>query len=170
MTLGSGPNQDRSPFLPYYRLGVGLMIINHNRQIFTGKRIDSASQNHHNEGWQMPQGGIDYNETPYEAALREMKEEIGTAHVQLIKESSNWYTYDLPKDLAEVLWGGRFDGQKQKWFLFNYLGNDCDINIHTRHPEFLEWKWMAPDDLQQTIVPFKKALYTEIIKEFSPFL
>ena len=170
MTKEIKNHDEDSHFPPYYRLGVGLMILNQKGLIFTGKRLDLMGQDNSKDAWQMPQGGIDYNEEPYQAAFREMKEEIGTENVKLIAESKNWYSYNLPKELAETLWSGRFDGQTQKWFLFEFTGYDSEINIQTRHPEFAQWKWMTATEVLDSIVPFKKELYHQVFEEFKPFL
>jgi len=148
-----------------FRPGVGMMIINKDNKIFVGKRINSKTN-----GWQMPQGGIDLGETPSAAALREMKEEIGSGNGQIIAESKNWYSYRIPDFLVPKLWGGKFCGQKQKWFLIKFLGSNDEIEINTDSPEFEEWKWIAIDELLADVVPFKILLYQKIIKEFSPLI
>lgn len=144
-----------------YRPSVGLMILNEKLEVFVGRRVDSKS-----EAWQMPQGGIDDGEHPKEAVLREMKEEIGTNNAQIIAETQQWYHYELPFYLISKLWNGRYRGQRQKWFLLKYLGNDSDINIHSTHMEFIDWKWVKIEELTQIIVPFKKNLYISVIEEF----
>ncbi len=146
-----------------YRAGVGIMLLNSDNNVFVGKRIDNAS-----EAWQMPQGGIDEGEEPQISALREMKEEIGTDKAEIIAESRDWYNYDLPEHLIGRLWGGRFRGQRQKWFCLRFLGNDGDINIATEHPEFCQWQWTSMKNLPDLIVPFKRKLYEEIVEEFLP--
>ncbi len=145
-----------------YRLGVGLVIVNSQSQIFTGRRLDST------KAWQMPQGGIDGNEIPLEAAYREMYEETGIekCKVTLIKQSKNWHRYDLPIELQEKFWGGRFRGQSQKWFLFRFNGSDKDVNIETKDREFSDWKWSKETDMLASIVPFKKNLYRSVLKDF----
>jgi putative (di)nucleoside polyphosphate hydrolase len=148
-----------------YRSGVGVMLLNDAQKVFVAKRIDMTS-----EAWQMPQGGIDEGETPEIAVMRELGEEIGCTKATIIAQSKGWYTYDLPEPLIPKIWSGKFRGQKQKWFLMRFTGKDSDINIHTPHPEFLEWKWVAPEKLPDIIVPFKKQLYTELVEEFGPFL
>jgi len=145
-----------------YRPCVGLMLINSKKRVFAAKRIDQIA-----EAWQMPQGGIDEGEDPHTAAMRELEEEIGTNKAEIIAESREWLTYDLPEDLVGKLWGGRYRGQKQKWFALNFTGSDRDINIETKHPEFSEWKWVEAHELPGLIVPFKKKLYEEIVEEFS---
>lgn len=145
-----------------YRRGVGVMLVNRAGLVFVAKRIDMPS-----EAWQMPQGGMDPGETPLEAAKREMIEEIGTDKAEFVAESADWYTYDLPAELIGVIWGGRYRGQQQKWFVARFLGSDADINIATEHPEFLDWKWAEPAQLPELIVPFKRKLYEDLLREFS---
>lgn len=157
-------------FTPFYRQGVGIMLLNHEKKVFMGRRIDANTLPDNAFTWQMPQGGIDFQETPLAAALREMKEEIGTQNVDFIYESKQWLTYDLPRSLAGVLWGGRYDGQTQKWFLFQFLGRDEEIEINTRHPEFSEWKWIELDGIESMIVPFKRLVYRQVLEEFSPII
>jgi putative (di)nucleoside polyphosphate hydrolase len=155
---------ERARLLPY-RLGVGMMILNSNRKVFVGKRVDAKI-----EAWQMPQGGIDIGETPSRAAMREMEEEIGSNAGRIIAESKNWYSYDLPKFLIPKLWDGRYKGQKQKWFLIQFTGNDNDINLNTEHPEFEDWRWADLSELHDIIIPFKRKLYQAVIVEFQSFL
>ena len=150
-----------------YRPNVGMMIINNQKKIFVGKRID-----HPSEFWQMPQGGIDSQEKPEVAALREMEEEAGIKKnkVKLICQMPNWYYYSIPKDLAQTLWKGRYKGQRQKWFLYEFKGKESDINIQTKHPEFSDYKWVTKDFLVPNIVPFKKEIYTKLLEEFKNYL
>ena len=122
------------------RSGVGIVVLNKENRIFVGKRIDNPKN-----FWQMPQGGVDKGENYYQAALRELKEETSIVSVELIKKIDNKLTYILPKNLIGIIWKGKFKGQKQKWFLMRYLGNDEEININTNTPEFLEWKWIELD-------------------------
>lgn len=147
-----------------YRKGVGIMLINAGNLAFVAKRLDSIA-----EAWQMPQGGIDDGETPEQASVREMQEEIGTSKATIIAQSKNWYTYDLPAELVPKIWGGRYRGQQQKWFLMRFTGQNSDINIHTSHPEFSEWKWVNRDTLPNVIVPFKRKLYTDLVQEFRAY-
>lgn len=142
-----------------------MMIVNKDNKVFVGKRVDSKGEN-----WQMPQGGIDLGETPSSAALREMLEEIGTDKGYIIAESRYWYSYDVPKFLTAKLWGGNFRGQKQKWFLIRFTGQDEDINVNTAAPEFQAWRWADIDDLESIIVPFKVKLYKAVIQEFRSVL
>ena len=150
-----------------YRPNVGMMIINKQKKIFVGKRID-----HPSEFWQMPQGGIDSKENPEVAALREMEEEVGIKKnkVKLIYQITDWYYYSIPKDLAQTLWKGRYKGQRQKWFLFEFKGTESDINIHTDHPEFSDYKWVNKDFLVPNIVPFKKEIYNKLLEDFKDYL
>ena len=148
-----------------YRKGVGIMLLNPAGQVFVAKRIDMRA-----EAWQMPQGGIDEGEDPRSTAFREMEEEIGTAKGEIIAESEDWLTYDLPEELIPKVWGGGYRGQKQKWFLMRFTGEDSEINIATEQPEFLEWKWADAADLPALIVPFKRTLYEDILREFSGYL
>lgn len=148
-----------------YRSGVGIILINNHRQAFVAKRIDTIS-----EAWQMPQGGIDKGEEPAQAAMRELMEETGVTRVHIIAETPDWLDYDLPADLVPKIWGGRYRGQKQKWFLMQLEGGDEQINIETEHPEFCEWKWVAPAELPHLIVPFKRDLYTQLLQIFAQHL
>ena len=150
-----------------YRPNVGMMILNHHKEIFVGKRID-----HPSEFWQMPQGGIDSKEKSEVAALREMEEEVGIKEnkVELLTESQDWYYYSIPKDLAQTLWKGKYKGQRQKWFLYKFKGTDRDINIHTEHPEFSDYKWVTKDFLVPNIVPFKKDIYEKLLVDFQDYL
>lgn len=150
-----------------YRPNVGMMIINQKKEIFVGKRID-----HPSNFWQMPQGGIDAQEIPSIAALREMDEEVGIKKnkVDLLTESKDWYYYSIPSDLAKTLWKGKYKGQRQKWFLYKFKGTDKDINIHTEHPEFSDYKWVTKDFLVPNIVPFKKKIYEKLLLEFKDYL
>ena len=146
-----------------YRSNVGIMMVNEKGYVFVGQRLDN-NQN----AWQMPQGGIDAGEDPETAAYRELLEETGVKKqdVRFVASSSQWLSYDLPEDLIPILWNGKFRGQKQKWFLFKFLGEDRDINIATEHPEFSKWKWISKENLLKEIVPFKKSVYENVLKEF----
>ena len=146
-----------------YRSNVGIMMVNEKGYVFVGQRLDN-NQN----AWQMPQGGIDPGEDPETAAYRELLEETGVKKqdVRFVASSSKWLSYDLPEDLIPILWNGKFRGQKQKWFLFKFLGEDGDINIATEHPEFSKWKWISKENLLKEIVHFKKPVYENVLKEF----
>jgi putative (di)nucleoside polyphosphate hydrolase len=144
-----------------YRLSVGLMLINRDGRVFVGRRIDQTV-----EGWQMPQGGIDDGETPVQAGLRELKEEVGTDKAVLLREMEGWHSYDLPRHLIGVALHGRYRGQKQKWLALRFTGEDRDIDIRTEHPEFATWKWLSMDALPGLIVPFKRDIYSKVIAAF----
>lgn len=143
-----------------YRRGVGIMLLNEHNQVFVGQRVDAGT-----DAWQMPQGGIDENEDPGEAAFRELKEEIGTDRAQIIAESKAWLRYDLPPALRKR-WGDRYQGQQQKWFVMRFQGTDPDINIATEHREFCAWKWVPIKHLPGLIVSFKRQLYLDLRREF----
>jgi putative (di)nucleoside polyphosphate hydrolase len=151
--------------IPYekrpYRPGVGIMLLDKGGRVLVAQRLDMPSQ-----AWQMPQGGIDKHEEPLAAARREMKEEIGTDKAVLEAESRGWHYYDLPPDLADQIWKGRYRGQRQKWFAFRFHGKNKDIDIATKHPEFSRWRWAEMRELPDLIVPFKRQLYSTLIAEF----
>ena len=144
-----------------YRPCVGIMLVNREGLVFVGRRIDQTV-----EGWQMPQGGIDDGETPRQAALRELEEEVGTAKANVIGEMDEWLCYDLPPHLLGVALHGRYRGQKQKWVALRFEGDDTDINIRTAEPEFGSWKWLAMEALPRLIVPFKRDTYQKVIHAF----
>ena len=150
-----------------YRPCVGLMVLNREGKIFAGQRLDSPDG-----AWQMPQGGVDPGETPEQAALRELGEETGilAKDAEILRESSQWHEYDLPRHLVRKLWNGAYRGQTQRWFAIRFNGSDAQINIRTENPEFREWAWMAPDELIRKIVPFKRDTYTMVFDEFSELL
>lgn len=148
-----------------YRPCVGIMLVNRDGLVLVGRRIDTAMA-----AWQMPQGGIDPGEAPGAAALRELEEEVGTRRAEIVAESRDWLNYDLPSELQGKLWGGRYRGQTQKWFLARFTGADADIDIGGDHREFDDWRWLALDDLARHIVAFKRAVYEEIVEEFRPLV
>ncbi|TXC70720.1 RNA pyrophosphohydrolase [Sphingomonas ginsenosidivorax] len=150
-----------------YRPCAGVMLINADGKVFVGQRVDSTL-----EAWQMPQGGIDPGEDAQTAALRELGEETGVApeHAELVAEAPGEFTYDLPPELIGKVWKGKWRGQRQRWFLYRFLGTDADIDIATEHQEFRAWRWLDPADLPAMIVPFKKALYEDVLAAFAPHL
>jgi putative (di)nucleoside polyphosphate hydrolase len=150
-----------------YRPCVGVVLINPAGLIFAGQRIDSDSP-----AWQMPQGGIDRDEKPRAAALRELWEETGVSGdlVEFVAKTPDWLTYDLPPELLGKVWGGKYCGQRQRWFLFRFLGQDGDIRIATEHPEFSSWKWIGAEEMLASIVPFKREVYGQVIDAFRPHL
>jgi putative (di)nucleoside polyphosphate hydrolase len=150
-----------------YRRGVGLVVVNPGGLVFAGQRLDNPGP-----AWQMPQGGIDGGETPLHAAFRELEEETGipARAVELVAETPGWLRYDLPRDLVPRIWGGRFRGQEQMWFLLRFTGADSLIDITRTHREFSEWRWMPPSDLVERIVPFKRDLYREVFAAFDEHL
>lgn len=150
-----------------YRLGVGMMVVNSQKKIFVGRRIHSVNNDY---SWQMPQGGINLNEDIVSAAKRELSEETSISNVELIAITPNWLKYDLPTDLKARIWNGKFTGQKQKWCLMKFIGNDQEININTDCAEFAEWKWEDIENLDKLIVPFKVNLYQTVINLFKPIL
>ena len=150
-----------------YRPCVGLMLLNAEGGIFVGMRNDGPM-----DAWQMPQGGVDEDEDPRDAALRELWEETGVTAdlVEIIAETEGWLPYDLPHDIVPKIWKGRYRGQEQKWFLLRFTGRDDQINIETEHPEFTRWKWQDPARLVEEIVPFKRAVYEQVVAAFDAHL
>ncbi|NCP12140.1 MAG: RNA pyrophosphohydrolase [Sphingomonadales bacterium] len=150
-----------------YRPGVGIMLVNADGKVFVGQRIDNRA-----EAWQMPQGGVDKGEDWLDAAWRELEEETGVARTkaELIAEASEEFVYELPDALIGVLWKGKYRGQRQRWYLMRFTGDDGDVDIATEHPEFREYAWKSPHELVELIVPFKRALYRRIVTEFSPLI
>ena len=142
------------------RLGVGIILLNNENKVFVGKRIDNPI-----DLWQMPQGGVDENEQMIHAAKRELEEETGITKTKLIKELDYWLEYELPKNLIKKIWQGRYRGQKQKWFIMKFIGQAKDINIKTKRPEFLSWKWVNYYKLPDVVVSFKVNIYKKIVKE-----
>ena len=142
------------------RIGVGIVLLNNENKVFVGRRIDNPSN-----FWEMPQGGVDQNEQMLKAAKRELEEETGITKIILIKELNYWLEYELPKSLIDKIWKGKYKGQKQKWFVMKFLGADNEINLKTKHPEFLEWKWVESFKLPNIVVNFKIDIYTRLEKE-----
>ena len=144
------------------RTGVGIIVLNNNNQVFVGKRKDNPG-----DKWQMPQGGVDKGEDFITAMRRELIEETSIKNIKILKEIQNMYQYELPKNLVGIIWRGKFRGQRQKWFITKFLGKDDEINLDTQHPEFIDWKWINPNDLPDVIVDFKKELYLNLLKEIN---
>ena len=140
------------------RLGVGIILLNKENKVFVGRRLDNPLK-----FWQMPQGGIDNGESFFQAAKRELEEETAITKVKLIKELDDWLIYNLPDDLLGKIWQGKYRGQKQKWFVMKFEGEDQEINVNTKSPEFLEWKWVNPDELPKIVVNFKTDLYKTLL-------
>lgn len=144
-----------------YRNGVGIFLLNDKKKLWVGRRLDS------NIFWQMPQGGIDNDESEEEAMKRELEEEIGTKNVKIIKKSKKLLNYDIPSDMIKKVWNGKFKGQAQRWFACKFRGSDSEINVATKVAEFVEWRWIDPELVVDAVIPFKKKMYRSILKEFS---
>ena len=147
------------------RNGVGVIVLNNENKVFVGKRKDNPV-----DRWQMPQGGVDIGESYLSAMKRELYEETSIKSIEILKEIDGFFEYELPKDLVGIIWKGKFRGQKQKWFITKFLGNDSEINLNTKHPEFIDWKWIDPKKLPEVIVNFKKNLYINLLKEINIFI
>ena len=144
------------------RIGVGIIVLNKQNKIFVGKRRDNPG-----DKWQMPQGGVDEGEDYITAMKRELLEETSIQNIEIIKEIDKIYQYELPKNLVGIIWKGKYRGQKQKWFITRFLGEEKEINLNTKHPEFIDWKWIEPKLLPEVIVNFKKDLYINLLKEIN---
>ena len=145
-----------------FRKGIGVFLINENNQLWVGKRIDFK-----NDYWQMPQGGIDKNESPRQAMIRELSEECGIKkNYEILMELEGWLSYSLPNSLKKIVWGGRYVGQIQKWFACRFFGKDREFDLETHKPEFEEWKWIRPEEALKFVVPFKKKIYKDVLKGF----
>ena len=142
------------------RTGVGIILLNKDNKVFVGKRIDNPKN-----FWQMPQGGVDKNEDLLKAAKRELEEETSVKNIELIKVIDEWLTYDLPENLLGKIWKGKYRGQKQKWFIMKFIGKDDEINVNTKNPEFLDWKWLEPLALTKVAVNFKLNIYKKLKEE-----
>ena len=147
------------------RDGVGVIILNKKNEVFVGKRKDNPI-----DKWQMPQGGIDVNETPFNAMKRELEEETSITQIKVLKEISYWLEYELPPYLLGKIWKGKFRGQKQKWYIVKFIGDESEINLNTKHPEFIEWKWLDYNLLPEVIVDFKKEVYKKLKIELKNFI
>ena len=156
--------QEKYKNLPL-RSGVGIALLNKENKIFVAKRIDNPKN-----FWQMPQGGVDNGENFFQAALRELEEETSIKNVTLIKEIQGYTTYNLPDDLLGIIWKGKYKGQKQKWFLMKFTGKDNEINLNTKKPEFLDWKWIEIDKMTDTVVNFKLEVYRKLQKEIKSII
>jgi len=144
------------------RSGVGIVVLNKKNQVFVGKRKDNPI-----DKWQMPQGGVDEGESYINAMKRELFEETSIKNIQILKEIDRIYEYELPDNLVGIIWKGKYRGQKQKWFITKFLGNDSEINLNTKYPEFIDWKWIEPKLLPEVIVKFKEDLYLNLLKEIN---
>ena len=142
------------------RVGVGIIILNNKQKVFVGKRKDNPG-----DKWQMPQGGVENGESFITAMKRELYEETSIKNIKIIKEIEKIYEYELPENLIGIIWKGKFRGQKQKWFIIKFMGDENEINLNTKHPEFIEWKWIDVENLPKVIVDFKKNLYSNLVKE-----
>ena len=144
------------------RTGVGIIVLNKQNKIFVGKRKDNPG-----DKWQMPQGGVDEGEDYTTAMRRELREETSIQNIEIIKEIEKIYQYELPANLVGIIWKGKYRGQKQKWFITRFLGEEKEINLNTKHAEFIDWKWIEPKLLPEIIVNFKKDLYLNLLKEIN---
>ena len=147
------------------RNGVGVIILNNENKVFVGKRKDNPVNK-----WQMPQGGVEIGESYLSAMKRELYEETSIKSIEILKEINGFFEYELPKNLVGIIWKGKFRGQKQKWFITRFIGNENEINLQTKNPEFIEWKWIIPDELPKTIVDFKQKMYDELLKILKDFI
>jgi putative (di)nucleoside polyphosphate hydrolase len=147
------------------RTGVGIVVLNSKNKVFVGKRKDNPF-----DKWQMPQGGVDTNEPLLIAMKRELEEETSIKSIKVLKKFNQWLEYDLPEDLIGKIWNGQYRGQKQKWFIVRFLGEENEININTKHPEFIEWKWIDMNFLPDLIVNFKKHIYKNILVELKKYI
>mgnify|MGYP001192611842 FL=1 len=147
------------------RLGVGIVLLNKDNEVFVGKRKDNPI-----DKWQMPQGGIDNNEKPLDAMKRELEEETSVTNIKILKEVNSWLEYELPPHLLGKIWKGKYRGQTQKWFIVRFIGSDKEINLKTKKPEFIEWRWISHKLLTEVIVDFKKNVYKKLEVEISDFI
>ena len=147
------------------RIGVGIVVLNVKNKVFVAKRKDNPI-----DKWQMPQGGVEKNEDYVDAMKRELFEETSVTSIKILKEFDEWLEYELPNNLVGIIWKGKFRGQKQKWFISRFTGNDSEINIKTNHPEFIDWKWVEMNELPNIIVDFKKDIYKKILIKLREFI
>ena len=147
------------------RTGVGIVVLNSQNKVFVGKRKDNPF-----DKWQMPQGGVDLDEPLLQAMKRELLEETSIKNIEVLKEFDQWLKYELPENLVGKIWKGKYRGQKQKWFVVRFLGSDSEINVNTKHPEFIEWKWINMELLPELIVHFKKHVYKEVLAELKKYI
>ena len=147
------------------RKGVGVVVLNHENKVFVGKRRDNPI-----DKWQMPQGGVDPGESFLTAMKRELFEETNIQSIKVVKEIDGFFEYELPEELVGIIWKGKYRGQKQKWFIVKFIGDEDEINLKTKNPEFVEWKWIFPDELPTVIVNFKKGMYIELLKSIKQFI
>tara|TARA_Y100000816_G_C26087362_1_gene574022 strand:- start:1537 stop:2007 length:471 start_codon:yes stop_codon:yes gene_type:complete len=147
------------------RNGVGIIILNDENKVFVGKRKDNPV-----DKWQMPQGGVDEGEDLISAVKRELFEETSIKNIKILKEIDGFFEYELPDNLIGIIWRGKFRGQKQKWFIAKFLGEEKEINLKTKHPEFIQWRWISPEKLPDVIVDFKKRLYIKLLNEIKKFI
>ena len=147
------------------RKGVGVVVLNHENKVFVGKRRDNPI-----DKWQMPQGGVDQGESFLTAMKRELFEETNIQSIKVVKEIDGFFEYELPEELVGIIWKGKYRGQKQKWFIVKFIGNEDEINLKTKNPEFVEWKWIFPDELPNIIVNFKKDMYIELLKSIKQII
>ena len=147
------------------RTGVGIVVLNSQNKVFVGKRKDNPF-----DKWQMPQGGVDLDEPLLQAMKRELLEETSIKNIEVLKEFDQWLAYELPKNLVGKIWKGKYRGQKQKWFVVRFLGSDSEINVNTKHPEFIEWKWIDMELLPDLIVHFKKHVYEKVLAELKKYI
>ncbi len=147
------------------RIGVGVVVLNNKNQVFVGKRKDNPV-----DKWQMPQGGVNEKESFLSAMKRELEEETNIKSIEILKVLNGWFEYELPENLLGIIWKGKFRGQKQKWFIVKFVGEEKEINLKTKHPEFIEWKWVEMNELPEIIVDFKKKVYKKILIELKKFI
>jgi putative (di)nucleoside polyphosphate hydrolase len=147
------------------RIGVGVIVLNSKNKVFVGKRKDNPV-----DKWQMPQGGVNSNETYLNAMKRELYEETSIKNIKILKEIDEWLEYELPKNLLGIIWKGKFRGQKQKWFIIRFIGDDNEINVNTDCPEFIEWKWIEMNSLPSIVVDFKKDVYEKVLLELKKYI